>query len=218
MLLLYGKVSTASAVELVEAGLCYYNAQGKAHLTYPHTTVRDSLEQHIEDVIALFADFAKGPALELHFRLLAYKGFEACTLAKQHVVHIPAPTSYEIQQQPGDVLEPPQTGQCVLIKLAENHVAVDFLIVDATELGAASKKLFFVQVSVMQYQERSSEGKVAAIHQPSAHTHDQSPWDYYTNMLQCRKSNSYYVYASPAESTFSKDRDTVYLINLAKKS
>lgn len=53
-------ITGASLVELVKSGLCYYNSDCKAHFAYPDNIVTESLQK---DMIALFADYAKGPAL-----------------------------------------------------------------------------------------------------------------------------------------------------------
>lgn len=212
-LVVYGtiNISEVSSVELVESGLCYYDSDYKVHLAYPDNIVLQSLQKDMENWIALFADFAKRTALEFKFRVMAYKGFIAVTL-DQNAINIPPADKFLFQSKRGEVL-PSAEGECVLIKLSENHVAVDFLILDATEIGVSSKKLFFVQVSAMKYQDSPKGRKFDAVHAPSLHTNGETPWDYYTSRLSAEKS--YYVYASPAESSFHKDREHVYLIDLS---
>ena len=141
---------------------------------------------------------------------MASQGFTATTLDNE-TINIPPATDFWVQSERGTVLPPPVVSSCMLIKLAENHVAVDFLILDATAIGVSSRKPFFIQVSAREYQDRSG-GKYAVVQRPSQHTNGISPWEYYTSKLNAE--HSYYVYASPAESDFHKDRKEVYLIDL----
>ena len=74
-----------------------------------------------------------------------------------------------------------------MIKLAHNHVAVDFLILDCSGVGAASQKLYFVQVSVQPYQNREAGKRYNVVSHQLGET---TPLAHYKAVLNAK--NTYY--------------------------
>ena len=79
------------------------------------------------DEVRLFADYGKGPALHMK----ALQGITATNLDEKQIYIPPANVEW-IQRDYGGVPQSTRVGECMLIKLIENHVAVDFLILDGT--------------------------------------------------------------------------------------
>ena len=87
-----------------------------------------------------------------------------------------------------------------VIKLAENHVAIDFLILD-DDGTKAHNVLYFVQVSTRKYQDRLASNRLGAIKEKSTHTASKTPLNIYATELEVDESRCYFVYASPLAST-----------------
>jgi len=108
----------------------------------------------------------------------------------------------------------PDYNKCLMIKPAIDHYAFDFMIVDCTGLGTTSRLIYFVQVSVQAYQNRKSNRKYSAIERASIHTSGCPPLNYYSSKFNVQLSNCFYVYASSAESSFGRDAENVYTVDL----
>ena len=87
-----------------------------------------------------------------------------------------------------------------VIKLAENHVAIDFLILD-DDGTKAHNVLYFVQVSTRKYQDRLASNRLGAIKEKGTHTASKTPLNFYATELEVDESRCYFVYASPLAST-----------------
>ena len=64
LIILYGNISDFLSLELVESGLCYFDSNDQVQLAYPPSIVKETLYKDINNVVNLFADYVKGPALE----------------------------------------------------------------------------------------------------------------------------------------------------------
>lgn len=104
---------------------------------------------------------------------------------------------------------------CCLIKLAQNHPGIDFIIYE--DKGPVSTKvLYFIQVSSQQYQNRTK--KLKAVSEPSSTLGEMSPYVYYRNAFGMGLSAEvFYIYSSPVQvpindkfSTSKKDQNSVY--------
>lgn len=80
-------------------------------------------------------------------RHLTRKGANASTSAS--IFHLKC-DNYILQSSPDDTIA--VTRGCHLIKLCQDHPAIDFLILDNSFGTKDSHKLFFIQVSAMKYQ------------------------------------------------------------------
>ena len=105
---------------------------------------------------------------------------------------------------------------CILIKLIQKHPAVDFLILENLA-GVSSKKLFFVQVSAVKYQDRESDKKCDAVRANFKMLGDSSPLKVYSQKANIGMTDCYFVYATtapfPRNEKF-KDAQFVYFVNL----
>jgi len=97
----------------------------------------------------------------------------------------------------------------VIIKLAQNHPAIDFLIINDSELGVGNRTLYLVQVSVQQYQKRSESGRYSAINQPFNTLSGETPMKFYKKGFGAKKAH--FMFASNAEDCdFGNDKGNVY--------
>ena len=133
------------------------------------------------------------------------------------MLYIPRPNVVWDQPKFGDVPDfiGPNYNHCLLIKLAQGHAAIDYLILDYTPLGVAGFNLYFVQVSVQTYQ--SHERKYSAIDKKTCQLKDQtfnvSPRTHYLKALHISSTPAIsckYLYASSAKSNFGVDHTKVY--------
>ena len=114
---------------------------------------------------------------------------------------------YATQTSIGSFVDAPE-GECTLIKLAQMHPAVDFLIVDKSRGGVSARALYFIQVSNSRYQDRPADKKFNAV-KSSFHGLSDAPYDFYYRMFHIRNNNAYYVYSSdsiPINKQFSASK------------
>lgn len=115
-------------------------------------------------------------------------------------------TRYVVQPAIGADVEA-SGNHCYLIKLAKSHFAVDYLILDRSQGSAASRALYFVQVSGQLYQAREQNHKFSAVKAPTSQLRGKSPFTYYCDKFSTR--NGYYVYSTPTtplNKCFSQDK------------
>ena len=161
------------------------------------------------------AIFSKGMALEFQFYYEILKhGLAAKTSDSKHQLNLPRAKTWT-QLRVGDLPTADMyQREPLLIKLAENHVCIDFLLIDP-KLGVRNKSLYFIQVSVQQYQNHPTGRRYEAIEDASSTLRDMSPRDYYSTKFQIGKKNCFYVYASSASShTITRNASKVYICEL----
>ena len=210
-------LSSSQTYPLRAAGFCYIeNSTGECKLTYPKEVLMKKLEKHIASIQNTLAVFDKGAALEFAFFMASQRGFTAAKPDNTQEKTIPPVGEVWIQPCHGEVpnFVGPDYNKCLMIKLAIDHYAFDFMIVDCTGLGTMSRLIYFVQVSVQAYQNRKSNRKYSAIERASAHTSGRPPLNYYSSEFNVQLSNCFYVYASSAESSFGSDAENVYTVDL----
>ena len=175
------------------------------------------LEGHIKNVWSTLTVFDKGAALEFMFYMQAKRGLPATHLKTNKEFAIPAVEEMWLQPSYGNI--PPFVGndysRCLMVKLAQGHITIDYLIVDCISTGEGGRKLYLGQISVQPYQKRKTNRKYSAINQQSQQLSLSTAKDYSKNKLNC--SRCYYIYASSAESeiptTISKDFYSVNIVN-----
>ena len=108
----------------------------------------------------------------------------------------------------------------VLIKLARDHPAIDFVIV-SSEGSVDSKRLYLIQVSSSQYQHRPKERRLGAVNDNFSCLQNQTPYNYFRTMFQMRSAEVFYIYSTtcfiPFDSSFStvqREKDSVYFHQL----
>ena len=210
---------------LLESGLCYPKTQTsrqEIRLTYPKEMLLASLKAYVRHTAHLLSQFDKGAGLEFVFCMTASIGFvlEGINTNKT-TLQIPPATEVWVQPSYGSI--PTDFGNsyqhCLLVKLAENHVAVDFLLVDCTSGGVQGRKLYFVQVSVQAYESRHAERRCSAIEKSSPQLGNSPPTTFYSSKFNVKGNKCYYVYVSSATSSFAsvtkrEEKEKVYSLLL----
>ena len=97
---------------------------------------------------------------------------------------------------------------CCLVKLAQRHPAIDFIIYE-TKGASRTRVLYFIQVSAQAYQER--ETKLDAVNRPYDTLRAKPPYEFYRDAFNMgNSSNIFYIYSSsvpiPLDSEFSKNK------------
>ena len=197
---------------LLISGLCYLE-NNKIKSPYP---IEDCLTYAIGDLAnhyRTFKTFNLGGAVEFLFSVSALTtGITIIQSMNKETKIILKPQEYENQCSMGE-LPPVQPGNtCKLVKLVENHPAIDFIILHNPG-GSTSKSLFFVQVSSRKYSERSIDSRYSSIHstfQKSCFS-DRTPSSVYSELYGC--SLVEYVYATTSSVTTIKEQ-SVYVCQL----
>ena len=210
---------------LLESGLCYPKTQTsrqEINLTYPHEMLLASLKSYVRHTAHILSQFDKGAGLEFVFCMTARIGFviEGINTNKT-TMQLPPATEVWVQPSYGSI--PTDFGNsyqhCLKVKLAENHVAVDFLIVDCTSGGVQGRKLYFVQVSEQAYESRHAERRCSAIEKSSPQLGNSPPTTFYSSKFNVKGNNCYSVYVSSATSSFAsvtkrEEKEKVYSLLL----
>ena len=208
--------------KLVYAGFCYQKSR-QVFLAYPNKQIFDCLTSYIKTIVNFLSTFNTGATLEFLFYLRAKtKGFHLESPLSKDPITIPSVDNVFVQHSigviPDSFITDSGTSTCLVVKLAQNHVAIDFLIVTNGPAGGIdSRKLYFVQVSLQRYEDRNSESKLAAISTTYTQLDGKSPISVYSHLFNTHKKNCYYVYASSAKSSFSsiKSTDKFYSLHLS---
>lgn len=178
-------------------------------LVYPRKIMLQHLGKQMTKLYTCLAEFAKGAAFEI---LVLYNmecfPHTATRGDKKEEINIPICTDVYFQRH----FEFPsrKIGKCTIIKLSENHPAIDFLILDDTRLEKDSCKLFLVQVSIKSYQNRGANEKYSAVNRKQIN--GKSVKQYYTNLADVKECNCTYLFISSAESHIEMDATDVYTI------
>ena len=149
--------------QLLHSGLCYFDNM-KIKSPYP---IEDCLIHAKGDLAShyrTFKTFNLGGAVEFLFSVSALTtGITIINSMNKETKILLKPQEYENQCRMGELplMQPGNT--CKLVKLAENHPAIDFIIL-YNPGGSKSKRLFFVQVSSRKYSERSIDSRYNSIH------------------------------------------------------
>ena len=194
---------------LVDTGFAYKkvenhgedNASMNISLVYPKTFLLDQIESHVMKMAHMFVQFDKGAGFEFMFYAAAQRGIFVKSEHSGDEKKLPPVTDAWIQPRYGKIPDyfGPNYQGCLMVKLAEKHAAIDFVIADCSGVGVASRRLYLVQVSVQDYDKRKDR-KYSAINQFSYQLHE-TPRECYTSKFKIQRW--YYVYVSPADSTFS---------------
>ena len=221
-------------VRLLESGLFFRNKQEEVFCAYPDKFVLQECYPLVCYQFKLFWDFAKGAALEFLFAItlmhkdkvvVECKGSEPTCLS-EYATEVRSEsfdlsaTKYLLQTQSACLPHGWDSTGVILIKLVQNHPAVDFLVIN--NWGASSKRLFFVQVSAKMYQERNKEDRrcsaVKKTFKKDSSFALKSPLDVYSEFTGISLNKCYYVLASSEDFDLdNKDPDinTVYFYKLS---
>jgi hypothetical protein len=218
-------------LDLLDCGLIFQKAD-RYQLVYQRDIVLSRLCQVARSHYNVFSVYDVGGAEELLFsdscrrgeisavcrgsppRTITGRGYKDSTLRITC-------DSFLVQQEIGSVVSVPPGPTCSLIKLAQRHPAIDFIIYSFRG-SVASKVLYFVQVSSQTYQSRDKEKKLSAVTVPSPLLDNKSPYNFYRNYFNMNTSSEvYYIYSTtaviPSDDTFSRnnrDKTSVYFHQL----
>lgn len=196
---------------LIDTGFCYVTSMEPTlhvSLVYPNSLLLSILEEHVRSISSIIGQFDKGAGLEFVFFVAARTPQGLCL---QHVTNAPEiktiPPVQDVWVQPKYGETPDYVGndysKCMMMKLAKDHFAIDFLILDCTPTGVQGRTLYFVQVSVTKYESCPMSRKYNAINVPTKHLSSVSPKAFYCKKLNVDTRNCAYVYVSSAKSSFS---------------
>lgn len=148
---------------LHHSGFCYKMSTGEYKLVHPKEVLLDRLDEHVIAVAHIIRSFNVGASLEYEFCIKAPRGFTA----KGARDYVTVPKITKTWSQPTAGYCPPTdtigSSECLMIKLAENHYAIDFLILDCTVAGVKNRRLYFVQVSAQKYTHRPKKKRYSAM-------------------------------------------------------
>ena len=218
---------------LLQSGLYYYDKTRNLRCAYPYRFIITECKSMMTHQFSILRDFDKGSAEEYLFvasvmdkegpKIEAVcKGNNPCCLNDRAIdtrsQSFPlSATQYLHQTSIAQLPNGWNNDGVILIKLVQKHPAVDFLIIDNCG-GASSKRLFFVQVSVRQYQERQSEDRCSSVKRTFKDIPlKQSPLSVYSNLTSISLNQCYFVYASSAQFHLrdsDQDKNIVYFYQL----
>ena len=197
---------------LLNSGLCYLeNTEIKSPFPIEDclTYAKGDLASHYRT----FKTFNLGGAVEFLFSVSALTTGITITDSTNKEIRIRLkPQEYENQFRMGELPSMQPGNTCKLVKLVENHPAIDFIFL-YNPGGSTSKSLFFVQVSSRKYSERSADSRYAAIHskfQKSCFS-DRTPYSVYSQLYG--GSLVEYVYATTSSVT-AINQQSVYVCQL----
>ena len=128
---------------LLSAGFVYQLNNGSIKLFYPKGVLRRRMKQYMKAISESIRSIDIGAALEYQFMVLAQNGVTAtCMKDTRKMLEIP-PSHMDFWRQScyGEVLQEKPDKGCLIMKLAEKHCAIDFLILDCSPLGVRNKQL-----------------------------------------------------------------------------
>ena len=107
------------------------------------------------------------------------------------------PSHKDVWRQPGygsvpTLLQDTADG-CLIMKLAEKHCAIDFLILDGTRVGKGGKRLYFMQVSAQADTERGTENRCGAIMTKFQQLQNKTPVTHYAQALSVKPADCFCV-------------------------
>ena len=187
---------------LLNSGLCYLENM-KIKSPYP---IEDCLTYAKGDLAShyrTFKTFNLGGAVEFLFSVSALTtGITIIHSTNKETKILLKPQEYENQCRMGELPSMQPGNTCKLVKLVENHPAIDFIIL-YNPGGSTSKSLFFVQVSSQKYSERSIDSRYNSINskfQKSCFS-DRTPSSVYSKLYS--GSLVEYVYATTSSVVHS---------------
>ena len=196
-----------------------YPKNNKYNFVYGRKCMLEVLAKKARSMYSFFSQYDIGGANELLFDQLCNMGEIKATcfgdkcltikgrISKPDAIYITCSKSL-IQQTIGQEVKT-EEGKCSLIKLAQNHFGIDFLIYNSKGT-VPSRVLYFIQVSSSRYQDRPSDRKFSAVLQTTVTLANQSPYDYYMNMYKVKNNNAFYIYSShviASSKSFSHDKN-----------
>lgn len=216
----YGCINLSNAERdlLLFTGFCWADSQTVKQV-FPVNIVRQQLSSVSDTVRSELLTFYTGAALEYAFLTVIRNGITARCMnapagSEDMSIEIPS-TTEKVWIQPSYGEVPQQFSGCLVVKLAQNHCAVDFLIVDSTPIGANNKRLYFVQVSAKAYTERATDDRYCAIERSFSQLNGKSPLNLYSQKLNIKKDNCYFLYATSSSSTsVGSETERVYKVKL----
>ena len=203
-------------VLLVRTGFCWTTDPKISTIqgVFPIHILRNELSHYDDTVKAQLRTFNTGAALEYEFLTIVRQGTIAkCMNDNEEEVTIPS-SLQDVWMQDDFGTVPTKATGCLIMKLAENHCAVDFLILDSTKIGTAGKRLYFVQVSALAYTDWPTNRRYNAIHTTFSQLDNQTPFDCYSQKLNVETNNCYFIYATTSSSTRCSESGKVYKVQL----
>lgn len=216
---------------LVHTGFAYYREDSNSFfLTYPISMIMSEISQGESQVYKIMLAYNSGMALEFRFagKVLSMIGvYTECLgnepqairgqITKKKAYHLKC--SNIIYQQDISSSIQPDNGTCTLVKLVEDHPALDFLIIDKS-YGKDSNRLFFIQVSLSRYECRNTDKRFDSIFNTFKNFFDYttSPFEHYSDKLSIQANNCFYVYVSPENpSKLGKtdDYNRIYFVDIS---
>lgn len=204
---LHGTCGNLSSSVLQDRGLVYKKGD-EVCLVYEKKYLIFSLCSYAKTLHELFMQYDIGGAKELLFaHLSSTSGISVvCTGSKcltikgkraemPRAINLPC-SDYLVQKHIGDNVAADEN-KCYLIKLAHDHIAIDFLILDCSRGTAASKTLYYIQVSSSRYQDRPENKKFGAIFRNTSTLSGMCAYEYYFNKFKIKNYNAFYIYSSP---------------------
>ena len=144
---------------LLDEGLIY-RVNDNYTVVYPRIFILQELGHQVTALYPLVAEFAKGAAYELcvHFAMQTIPHSAKKGDGSDEII-IPRATEMRFQSE----LELDWASNCcTIVKLSIDHKSLDFIIVDDTG-GFGNTILFLVQVSVQNYNKRSTEKRYTSV-------------------------------------------------------
>ena len=203
----------------------FYKLNKTVVMVYPQAVVLQHLYSFVRQHFAIIRSYDVGASIEflLVSQLRMHQNDVKCYGSKCSALHnrreTPSKisrenvytirvTNFEKQVSIGDAL--PRDRGCHLVKLVENHVAIDFVIIER-ESGKDTEKLFLIQASATKYAKRSGP-KLPEVYNVCETLGDKSPLMFYSEKTGISTDKCYFVYASTADDKIKDDK--VYFLKL----
>lgn len=191
---------------LLKTGFCFTRDNGlTVKLTYPNDTLLEEMKYHMDIISSIVREIDTGAALEYEFLFAARNGVTAKCMNDPDKEVLEIPRSHKnVWRQPehGAIPDYQETAEgCLIMKLAENHCAIDFLILNSTSIGRRSRRLYFVQVSSSAYVDHAIEKRCSAIRKTFVQLKNMSPLSHYSEKLKVNERDCFFVYATSSTST-----------------
>ena len=195
-------------INLILCGLAYYDLDYNIHFIfndYVTPTVLEVLYPVVKANYQLFGQYSKGGAEELLFsHLIMSTGITVVCYGKCFSVTGKTETlssvslkgtRFVVQDNVDQDIRVPDESVLV-IKLILDHPAIDFIVIHRRTTNS-TQKMYLIQVSTQEYQQRPSEGRMNAVKDLAVDRDHPPVLHFYADKFKVLPKFVFYVYASP---------------------
>ena len=190
-------ITMPERISLEDAGFCYHDLMTQeTKCVYPKKVMLEELNGHMKSVSSIVRSFDIRGALEFEFMITTQQyGLKCTCMTAEKTLHIPPANKTWIQPTYGCVPDDCENlSGCLIMKLAHKHCDIDYLILDCTAVGSRGKRLYFVQVSALEYTQHETKERYSANMKSFQQLEDQTPLDWYSSKLCVSKQDCFQLH------------------------